>query len=256
MTTETKAAFLATQQAIEIGKPTQAYYRSKLFIAPYTSNPMLAAASPLLSILERLNISPTLPPPIKICANLEHELQAFHCRLTSKAYAEELGAIAHYLLCATIDELLEKNYLRLYKKPDPLKLFTPLAKDTEESKRGFFELVDYIKEKPNQYLDLIELAYYSLMCFSGVKNHEMLRLERDKQVLQKIITEYRVDKAHTLFKPHEKAKIKSKRQGFSLLMISILLILYLTGRILSLNLLENKVKALELEHPIIAVVDN
>lgn len=40
----------------------QGYYRSKLFIAPFSTNALVAAAGPLLSLLERLCLSPSLPP--------------------------------------------------------------------------------------------------------------------------------------------------------------------------------------------------
>ena len=113
MTAETYSASLVSRFAVPstTHRIPQGYYRSKLFIASSTTNPLVAAAGPLLSLLERLCISPTLPPINSIRENIQHELHAFHSRLTGLHYAEELIAIAHYLLSATIDELLGKNYV-------------------------------------------------------------------------------------------------------------------------------------------------
>ncbi len=85
---------------------SQGYYRSKLFINPSTTNPLVAAAGPLLSLLERLSISPTLPSLISMRNNIEHELNAFRCRLITEQYSEEFITIAYYLFTATIDELV------------------------------------------------------------------------------------------------------------------------------------------------------
>ena len=87
----------------------QGYYRSKLFINSSTTNPLVAAAGPLLSLLERLCVSPTLPPINSIRDNIDHELHAFHSRLTGQNYADESVVIACYLLSATIDELLKNG---------------------------------------------------------------------------------------------------------------------------------------------------
>lgn len=139
------------------------YYRSKLFVSHCATNPIVNAASPLLSLLERLSLSPTLPPIEAIRDNIQHELFAFHSRLASQAYAHELIKIANYLLTTTIDELLGKNYLRLYGKPSEFKAFTTFAPDAARPEYHFFEIVQYIKQRTNQYLDLIELAYYCLI---------------------------------------------------------------------------------------------
>jgi hypothetical protein len=53
------------------------YFRSKLFSSNAASNPLVAAASPILSLLERLCISQTLRAIETMRENLEHELFAF-----------------------------------------------------------------------------------------------------------------------------------------------------------------------------------
>lgn len=175
------------------------YYRSKLFVTYSATNPLVNAASPLLSLLERLSLSPTLPPIDTIRDNIQHELLAFHSRLTSQKYAHELIKIAHYFLTATIDELLGKNYLRLYGKPTEFKAFTTFSHDTSRPEHRFFEIVQYIKQRTNQYLDLVELAYYCLI--TGFEGEHHFRAD-GRQLLDNLIEElHQVIQKHRAHKP-------------------------------------------------------
>ena len=130
----------------------QGYFRSKLFLTSSTTNPLVAAASPLLSLLERLCLSPTLPKIDDIRDNIQHELYAFHSRLEGQQYAGEFVIIANYLLSATIDELLGKNYLRLNNEPAEFKSFTPASLDNVEPQSRFFEIIHIIKQRINQLI--------------------------------------------------------------------------------------------------------
>ena len=136
----------------------QGYFRSKLFVAPFSSNPLVAAAGPVLSLLERLCISTVLPPINRLRDNLEHELRAFRSRIEGRSHSEEMDALAYYLLCATIDELLGKSFIRIHGEVAAFSAFTPASHDQIGPEQRFFDVVAYIKERPNQYLDLIELA--------------------------------------------------------------------------------------------------
>jgi type IV/VI secretion system ImpK/VasF family protein len=182
----------------------KAYYRSKLFVNSSTTNPLVAAAGPLFSLLERLCISPTLPTVHSIRDNIEHELYAFHSRLIGQGYADEFITIARYLLSATIDELIGKNYLRIDGEVAEFKAFTPSAHNDVGPQRRFFDIVHYIKERTNQYLDLLELAYYCLI--AGFEGEQHLRAD-GRQILENLIEELyqliqqnRANKPHRLFK--------------------------------------------------------
>lgn len=261
MATETISTLVISHLSLSRPKSEpQAYYRSKLFIAPFSTNPLVAAAGPLLSLLERLCLSPTLPTINTIRHNIEHELRAFHSRLNGKTYTEEFDAIAHYLLCATIDELLGKSYIRLYGKPAEFQAFTPSSFDNIGPQERFFDLIDHIKENPNQYLDLIELAYYCLIAGFEGKQHAKAdgRLILDDLIeeLFQIIQQYRVNKTHHLF--HETKKntlpVNHHRQLIHVGVISLCLLL--TGYITSYFLLENKAKNIQFGHAVIAKMDD
>lgn len=239
----------------------QGYYRSKLFIAPFTTNPLVAAAGPLLSLLERLCITPSLPPLTSISENIEHELRAFHSRLNGKEYTEELNAIAHYLLCATIDELLGKNYLRLYGKIAEFKAFTPSSYDEIGPEQRFFDIINHIKQKPNQYLDLLELAYYCLITGFEGEQHGRANgrqiLDNLLEELYQLIQQHRVNKAHYLF--HESKAIDNnfpKNYKPVIAASSFALFLLIAGYFISHTLLENKAKIMQFGHTVTAKLDD
>lgn len=249
MTAEHYSASLASRFPIAgIYQPLQGYYRSKLFVVPAAANPLAAAAGPLFSLLERLSISPSLPEVAHIRNNIEHELNAFHSRLGSSQYTPELIGIAHYLLCATIDELIGKNYLRIYGQPAEFKAFTPSSYDDIGPQNRFFEIVNYIKERTNQYLDLLELAYYCLI--SGFEGENHLRsngrqiLDDTIEELYQLIQRNRVNKAHTLFaqKTSTAPVVEHKNNKTLLVSLAIVSSLIFTLYFCSQALIEQKAK--------------
>lgn len=196
---------LIGQFALETRKSQlEGYYRSKLFVLSSSGNPLIAAAGPVFSLLERLGLSTTLPHIKTLRHNIEHELHAFQSRLVRKSYAEELIFIAHYLLCATVDELIGKSYLRVHGKPVEFVAFTPLSSENQGPQRYFFDIVDLLKDKTNQYLDLLELAYYCLITgFEGEKHvltDGRQALENLIEELHQLINQYRVHKPNYPFK--------------------------------------------------------
>lgn len=237
----------------------QGYFRSKLFIAPFITNPLVAAAMPLLSLLERLCMSPSLPPIAKIRENIEHELHAFHSGLQGKDHTEELDAIAYYLVCATIDELLGKSYLRLYGKPAEFKAFTPTSYDEVGPEHRFFDIVNYIKERPNQYLDLLELSYYCLIAgFEGIQHSKA----GGRQMLDNLIEElfqltqqYRANPSYTLFKEtkHKDIGVNNKKPLILGMLISLGLLI--TSYAITYSFIEKKAKEVHYGHMVVAKLD-
>src|SRR3990167_2945818 len=130
------------------------YFRSKLYVSTPTSNQLVAADNQILSLLDRLNISHNLPSIHEIREKIEHELSAFYCRIHNENCTNEFINIAAYLLSATIDELVGKNYLRLYGKVEEFNAFTPSSH--AEPQTHFFTIVQRLQEQPNHYLDLLE----------------------------------------------------------------------------------------------------
>ncbi len=262
MTAEHYLANLAEQFPMSgVYQPLAGYYRSKLFVVPAATNALLAAAGPIFSLLERLAISAALPEIQHIRDNIEHELHAFHSRLGATQYTVELVAIAHYLLCATIDEIIGKNYLRVYAKPAEFNAFTPPSVDQVGPETRFFEIINHIKERTNQYLDLVELAYYCLISgFEGQYHiHASGRQMLDDTIeeLYQLIQRNRVNKPHALLpeKVHLEPLPPEKNRKVLLLSIACtfcLLCLFYWG---SHALLEQKAKNMLQGHALFEHMD-
>lgn len=236
------------------------YYRSKLFIAPFSTNSLVAASGPLLSLLERLCLSPSLPPVDDIRDNIEHELRAFHSKLDASKYPADIISIAHYLLSATIDEILGKSYLRVYGLAAEFKSFTPLTSDGAQPQQRFFEIITYIKERPNQYLDLIELGYFCLI--AGFEGEYHLRadgrqvLDNTIEDLYQIIQQHRFNKPHRLFNENPIPKTVRKDYKATILTATIAVGIVVMAFLTSHILLENKAKNVLFGHTQLAMLDN
>ncbi len=220
----------------QIKKPCvpKGYFRSKLYISPSSSNPLLSAAGPIFSLLERLSVSPRLPDIDDIYQNVEHEINAFHSRLSSLDYTDELSLVARYLLSATVDEMLGKNYMRTNGQPAEFKAFPQFANDEIGPEKRFFQIVDYIKARPSQYLDLVELSYYCLISgFEGayhLKPDGRVNLDNAIEELYQLIQSHRVHKPIRLFsvKNPISSQPKSRKTGmiFGFLAVGGLVLLY------------------------------
>lgn len=230
----------------------QGYFRSKLFVTSSTTNPLVAAASPLLSLMERLCLSPTLPKIDDIRDNIEHELFAFHSRLAGQQYASEFIVIADYLLSATVDELLGKNYLRLYNEPAEFTAFTPASMDRIEPQSRFFEIVNIIKQRINQYLDILELAYYCLI--TGFEGEQHFRADGRQKLdnlieeLYQLIQEHRVNKPCRLFKEQTNSTREPTNNRPIVIASFLALSMLAFGYIGSHTLVEHQAKTLLLGH--------
>ena len=261
MTTEHYPASIVSRLAIS-GTPRipQGYYRSKLFIAPFSTNTLVAAAGPLLSLLERLCLSPSLPPIENIRDNIEHELRAFNSKLDVSQYPTDLTSIAHYLLSATIDEIIGKSYLRVYNLAAEFKAFTPLTSDGAQPQQRFFEILNYIKERPNQYLDLIELVYFCLIAgFEGeyhLKADGRQALDNTIEDLYQIIQQYRFNKPNRLFNENPIPKTIKRNYKATIITTVVALSIVVCAFLTSQVLLEYKAKKVLFGHTQLAMLDN
>jgi type VI secretion system protein ImpK len=256
------SASLVTSPTVDAGNflVPKGYYRSKLFIAAFSTNALVASSGPLLSLLERLCLSSSLPPIENIRGNIEHELLAFHSKLNASQYPEHLISIAYYLMAATIDEILGKSYMRVYNVAAEFQAFTPLTNDGAQPQDRFFEILNYVKERPNQYLDLVELIYFFLIL--GFEGHHHLKadgrqaLDNKIEDLYQIIQKHRFNKPHRLFNENPMPKIVKRNYKAALITIAVAATLVSLAFFTSHILLESKAKALLFGHSQLALLEN
>jgi len=171
------------------------YFRSKLFVAPIGENPYVTAANPIFSLLDRLNISSSLPPIEDTRESLEHELNAFQSRIQHPDNPEESCRLAYFMLCATIDELLGKNYLRVEKETTTFQAFCNHS-GSKGSETLFFDIVEAMKPQADCYLHLVEFTYYCLMCgFEGQYHNKANGRQQLDQILEDI---YQLIRQHSI----------------------------------------------------------
>lgn len=260
MAAEPMSASLVKSLSLPGNQPApQGYYRSRLFSIPFSTNPLVAAAAPLFSLLERISLSPTLPAINNLRDSIEHELHAFNSRLIDKN-SDELDALATYLMCATIDELLGKSCLRVHGDASEFRAFTPLSYDGIGPEQRFFDIVYHIKEQPNQYLDLIELAYYCLIAGFEGQQHQRAngRMELDNLIeeLFQLIQQYRVNQPHQLFRKQRKMDVSPTNYKRWMILGGICAGLFVSVLSASYLVLENKVKTVQFSHTVLAKLDD
>lgn len=186
----------------------QGYFRSKIYTAPSTINPLLTAASPIFSLLERFTATQTLPTINAIKHHIDHEWRAFRSRLANLKSTQEFLSVAAYLVSATLDEIVGKTYIRIQGKPAEFIAYTPPSDNEHGPEKRFFDLITFMQKQPHQYLDLLELAYYCLICGFEGEYHARAdgrhALDNLIHELYELVTQHRTHKPIRLFKdaPH------------------------------------------------------
>lgn len=198
------ASFTKQESPIQQFPVEKGYYRSKILVTDAFSNPLIAAASPIISILERIQIASSLPDVSILQLDISHEFKAFYSRFHRHHYSDEFHLIANYLLCATTDEIIGKSYLKLYGELKEFTAFTPISNNNLGPEHCFFDVVNYLLSLPEQFLDLIELAYFCLLIgFEGkyhLQSDGRLVLDNLIENLFQTMQKLRTNKKHKLFK--------------------------------------------------------
>jgi type VI secretion system protein ImpK len=182
----------------------QGYFRSKIYTTPLTINPFLTAASPIFSLLERFTATQTLPAIQAIKHHIDHEWKAFRSRLSSLKSTPTFLTVAEYFVSATLDEVIGKTYLRIQGSPAEFIAYTPSTDKEHGPEKRFFDLIVFMQKQPHEYLDLLELAYYCLICGFEGEYHTRAdgrhALDNLIHSLYEIVTQYRAHKPIRLFK--------------------------------------------------------
>jgi len=138
----------------------QSYYRSKFFHINADINPLIGAASPLLSIMTRFEQLTTAPELVELHQDLSHEIKAFEHKAQSGSYRANTILAARYILCTAVDEALTttpwgKEGWKQYS------LLNAFQREQWGGERFFF-ILERSKEDPNLHIDLLELIYICL----------------------------------------------------------------------------------------------
>lgn len=151
---------LATKERVNL-TPANSYYRSQLFTTFHSINPLIAAASPLLSMINKSPKPNSASQYANLHKNLVHEIKAFECQTQNHGYRANTILAARYILCAWADEMLLNTQADT---PDALQKYSLLQTFQRESYGGerFFLILERSCEDPVLYIDLLELIYLCL----------------------------------------------------------------------------------------------
>lgn len=139
-----------------------AYYRSRIFTAQAGDNPLLVAASPILTLLGRLQNCKQFPNAIDLHNHLAHELSAFETQSERQGITQESIRLARFALCATLDEILTRaswqNEELFWEHHSLLVRF----EGENDGSEKFFLIIERLFENPKRHLHLLELFYVCL----------------------------------------------------------------------------------------------
>lgn len=133
-----------------------------LFSVDVSINPLVACAQPLLSIIQRLNLTSMLEKPMELKQQIENELLVFNHRVEEAEFHPDILRVSRFLLTAVLDEMFSKLQWQNINDYLCIGRFTQFGNDGVESGERFFFIVEKLFDNPNDHLELLELAYLCL----------------------------------------------------------------------------------------------
>lgn len=158
--------------------------KSKVFNVSRLVNPLVATASPLLTLASQLRLLDTAPNFTKLQKQLVHEVRAFESKAQRLGYKTDTVLIARYLLCSLIDETLHFQYSQFSEQKETHLLTVFHNEDSGD--HNAITLIEKTIEHSQFHIDLIELSYLCLSLglqgrFRTLKDgHNQLNIFTDK----------------------------------------------------------------------------
>jgi type VI secretion system protein ImpK len=160
--------------------------------APILATPLAAAATPLLQLLARLPAVTRPPDPTDLRERVVREIRGFERRAREGAIGMEILRPAHYVLCASIDDVVLNSAWGAASEWRLRTLVSTFHQDNNGD-RGFFGLLARMREDPARFLPVIELGYLCLsLGFMGRFRSEPSRSEALRRELCALIVDQRL----------------------------------------------------------------
>ncbi|MDM9559504.1 MULTISPECIES: DotU family type VI secretion system protein [Bordetella] len=168
------------------------------------SNPLVAAANPLLDLIPQIRATVSHPSPAMLREHLLDEIRQFELRAQQAGIPNETILGARYCLCTALDEAAALTPWGGNGVWSAHSLLVTFHNETWGGEK-FFQLLAKLSQNPSQHLDLLELLYYCLVLgFEGryrVADNGRSQLETLRQRLLRILRGARGDYPRAL-SPH------------------------------------------------------
>jgi len=160
------------------------------------TNPLVAAANPLLDLIPQIRATAAHPSPAILREHLLDEVRQFELRAQQAGIANETILGARYCLCTALDEAAALTPWGGGGVWSAHSLLVTFHNETWGGEK-FFQLLAKLSQNPAQHLDLLELLYYCLLLgFEGryrVIDNGRSQLETLRQRLLRILRGARGD---------------------------------------------------------------
>jgi len=175
---------------------------SKAFNVQYALNPLVAAASPVLVLIGKMQAQPNLKDAVNLYKSLGHEIKTFEEKARQQEYRSAIILAGRYFLCAFVDEIM----LNSDQQTQSLWQQHPLLKTVQGESYGgerFYNILERASDDPKSHIDLLELGYLCLnLGFRGkyqAPNSNLRELDNIKDNLFILINKIRGNYPSHLF---------------------------------------------------------
>ncbi|MFT6388050.1 MAG: type VI secretion system protein ImpK [Cellvibrionaceae bacterium] len=164
-------------------------------------NPLVNSASTLIAVFEKTKQSLSHPDVGGLHQRLVNEIKTFEMRANEQGIAKEVVLSARYLLCSVIDEAILNTPWGSDSPWAQRTLLTVFHNETSGGEKSFI-IIDRMKERPAENIDILELCYICLSLGFEGKYRLMHRgrdtLEQIRDELFRIIRNQRGEYERTL----------------------------------------------------------
>lgn len=164
-------------------------------------NPLVNAASMLIAVFYKVHGSMSHPNVGGLHQQVVKEIRTFETRAKEQNIKPEIVLSARYILCAILDEAVLNTPWGAESAWTQRTLLSVFHNETHGGEK-FFQILDRMRDRPAENLDILELMYLCLsLGFMGkyrVVHHGREKIEQMRDELFKIIRTHRGEYERTL----------------------------------------------------------
>ena len=164
-------------------------------------NPLVNAAAMLIAVFHKVHGSVSHPNVGGLHQQVVKEVRTFEARAKERSFIPEIVLAARYILCAVLDEAVLNTPWGTESGWTQRTLLSVFHNETHGGEK-FFQILDRMRERPAENLDILELMYLCLsLGFMGkyrVVHHGREKIEQLRDELFKIIRTHRGEYERTL----------------------------------------------------------